>query len=157
MKKAVLVETYRAGIAHAVRKAREAAQLSQRDLAKASGLSLDAVSRLEREAPGSAPNVATLIQVSAVLGVAVQALLPPTAPSPPQTYTERLGAEIARRRFAHGLTQTQLAARAGLSLDGVLRIEKGRSACRITSLVDVAAALETTPSSLLAAAEQAEG
>lgn len=52
-----------------------------------------------------------------------------------------LGEEIARRRQAVGLTQPQLAERAGLSLDGVLRIEKGRTAASVVTLFQIAAAL----------------
>lgn len=52
-----------------------------------------------------------------------------------------LGEEIARRRQAIGLTQPQLAERAGLSLDGVLRIEKGRTAASVVTLFQIAAAL----------------
>ncbi len=52
-----------------------------------------------------------------------------------------LGDEVARRRNALGLTQPQLAASAGLSLDGLLRIEKARAAPSIVSLFQIAGAL----------------
>lgn len=53
----------------------------------------------------------------------------------------QLGAEIARRRQVLELTQPQLAERAGISLDGLLRIEKGRSATTVVTLVQIARAL----------------
>ncbi len=37
-----------------------------------------------------------------------------------------LGAEIRSRRLAGGWTQSELAAAAGLSRDGVMRLERGR-------------------------------
>jgi transcriptional regulator with XRE-family HTH domain len=52
-----------------------------------------------------------------------------------------LGGEVARRRTALGLTQPELAERAGMSLDGVLRIERGKSAPTIVTLLRLTSAL----------------
>lgn len=67
---------------------------------------------------------------------------------------ERLGAEVARRRTLLGLTQPALADRAGISLDGLLSIEKGRSAPSTVTLIQVAQALACPAAAILAVVDE---
>jgi transcriptional regulator with XRE-family HTH domain len=60
-----------------------------------------------------------------------------------------IGAEIARRREAAGLTQRTLAARIGVSPSRVSDVENGRTRPTMRTLETFAAALRTTPSALL--------
>jgi transcriptional regulator with XRE-family HTH domain len=71
----------------------------------------------------------------------------------PQRHDEEIAKEfglnlrLARRRA--GLSQTRLAEKAGLSRDGIYRIECGSRSPRIDSLILIAAALEIEPAALL--------
>jgi transcriptional regulator with XRE-family HTH domain len=59
-----------------------------------------------------------------------------------------LGTEVARRRGLAELTQPELAERAGLSLDGLLRVEKARAAPSVVTLLQIAGALGCSPADL---------
>lgn len=64
-----------------------------------------------------------------------------------------LGGEVARRRGLLELTQPALAERANLSLDGLLRIEKGKSAPTAVTLIQLGRALGCTAAALLETVE----
>ncbi len=55
---------------------------------------------------------------------------------------ERLGAEIARRRVDLGLSQRELAELCGTTQSAVARLEAGRRAARLDTLLRVAHALD---------------
>jgi DNA-binding XRE family transcriptional regulator len=55
---------------------------------------------------------------------------------------ERLGAEIARRRAEVGLSQRELAELCGTTQSAVARLEAGRRAARLDTLLRVANALD---------------
>jgi transcriptional regulator with XRE-family HTH domain len=65
-----------------------------------------------------------------------------------------LGRALAVRRAELGLTRKAVAARAALSYPYVAELERGRKAPSAAALTAIAAALEVTPSELLARAEQ---
>ena len=67
---------------------------------------------------------------------------------------DAVGAAIRRAREAANLTQDELAAASGVSRPAIARIELGNSSVQIDRLWDLASALQTTPSVLLANAEQ---
>ncbi len=67
---------------------------------------------------------------------------------------DAVGAAIRRAREAANLTQDELAAASGVSRPAIARIELGNSSVQIDRLWDLASALQTTPSALLANAEQ---
>ena len=54
---------------------------------------------------------------------------------------QTLGREIGRRRTELRLTQVELASRSRLSLDGMIRIEMGRTNATVGSLLSIARAL----------------
>ena len=60
-----------------------------------------------------------------------------------------LGRQIRKRRKALHLTQDELATRAGISLSFLGHIERGSRKASIETLVSTAAALGTSPDSLL--------
>lgn len=63
---------------------------------------------------------------------------------------EELGARIRKRRHQLGLTQEQLAERAGVSKETVGRIEQGTGSPALITISRVANALGTTGSALIA-------
>jgi len=67
---------------------------------------------------------------------------------------DAVGAAIRRAREAAELSQDELAAASGVSRPVIARIELGNSSIQIDRLWDLASALKTTPSALLANAEQ---
>ncbi|MBF6223327.1 helix-turn-helix transcriptional regulator [Nocardia abscessus] len=67
---------------------------------------------------------------------------------------DAVGAAVRRAREAAGLNQDELAAASGVSRPAIARIELGNSSVQIDRLWDLAEALSTTPSALLAEAEQ---
>ncbi|MFF4740509.1 helix-turn-helix domain-containing protein [Streptomyces sp. NPDC001262] len=65
-------------------------------------------------------------------------------------YESGIGERIARLRIRRGMTQEQLAERAGLSVDVVRKLEQGRrKTARLTSINALASALDTEPSHLV--------
>ena len=60
-----------------------------------------------------------------------------------------LGERVRRQRMALGLTQTALAAQAGIPIPNLSRIEHGRQSIYIERLVDLAAALQVSADYLL--------
>jgi transcriptional regulator with XRE-family HTH domain len=69
------------------------------------------------------------------------------------TTSSSVGERIRSLRRRHGLTQRQLAERAGLSLEGVYTVEAGRKRPRATTIQLLAAALDVRPSDLLPLAQ----
>lgn len=73
-----------------------------------------------------------------------------TRSSPPiKALNVRIGKTIRLRRKLLGLTQIELADRAGISFQGIQKWECGSIALSAAQLVFLAEALETTPSRLL--------
>ncbi|WP_448223573.1 helix-turn-helix domain-containing protein [Gordonia iterans] len=66
---------------------------------------------------------------------------------------EAVGWAIKQRRTAKGLTQQDLAGISGVSRPAIARMETGQASTQIDRLWDIAAALDTSPSDLLSAAE----
>lgn len=64
-----------------------------------------------------------------------------------------VGSAIAAARNERGLTQTQLADAAGISRSSIARLEAGDHGASVDMLFNLAVALGTKPSILLAAAE----
>jgi len=59
------------------------------------------------------------------------------------------GARLQELRREHGLSQAELAGRAGISLTTVVRLERrGRASCRGRTLARLVAALDAQPSSI---------
>ena len=65
-------------------------------------------------------------------------------------FLERLGDRVRERRQAAGLTQAELAERAGLHRTFVGSVERGERNVALLSLRRIARALRTTPADLLA-------
>lgn len=64
-----------------------------------------------------------------------------------------VGRAIATARTERGLTQTELAEAAGISRSSIARLEAGDHGASVDVLFNIAVALGTKPSALLAAAE----
>ena len=62
---------------------------------------------------------------------------------------EQFGRILREMRIAKGLTQEELAFRAGMSVPYLSDIERGKSAPSLSMLADLALALETHPSEML--------
>ncbi|MEV0466646.1 helix-turn-helix transcriptional regulator [Nocardia tengchongensis] len=67
---------------------------------------------------------------------------------------DAVGAAVRRAREAAGMSQEDLAGASGVSRSVIARIELGSASVQIDRLWDLAEALSTTPSALLADAEQ---
>jgi transcriptional regulator with XRE-family HTH domain len=65
-----------------------------------------------------------------------------------------LGVQLREERNARGWTQRELADRAGVHVNVIGSIERGRSAMRISTLVLIAEALEMTSADLLGETER---
>jgi len=63
---------------------------------------------------------------------------------------ERFGSNVRALRQEKGWTQEELADRSGLASVQISRVERGAREVRLTTLVRLMAALETTPARLLA-------
>jgi transcriptional regulator with XRE-family HTH domain len=66
-----------------------------------------------------------------------------------RTLEELFGQEVTRRREKLGLTQEELAFRAGLGTNTIQKYEAGEREPRAKALVKLASALETSPTELL--------
>ncbi|MGV9482421.1 MULTISPECIES: helix-turn-helix domain-containing protein [Gordonia] len=66
---------------------------------------------------------------------------------------DAVGDAIRRARVGAGLTQQQLADASGVSRPAIARIETGEASTQVDRLWDLAEALGTTPSAILADAE----
>ncbi|WP_460067418.1 helix-turn-helix transcriptional regulator [Streptomyces sp. YKOK-I1] len=77
--------------------------------------------------------------------------VPAASPQPPWVLAERtvLGRAIRTSRVQAGLTQEQVALRAGLDRAGVVRIELGQQSPTTDTLIRIAAALGVTVSDLV--------
>lgn len=67
-----------------------------------------------------------------------------------EEHVKHLSAQIRQRRAALGFTQAHLAEQAGISVELVSRLERGRCRPSVATLVALALALDTTPNALLA-------
>lgn len=67
---------------------------------------------------------------------------------------DAVGAAIRRARESAGMTQDELAETSGLSRPSIARIELGTSGVQLDRLFELAEAMSTTPSALLADAER---
>jgi len=65
------------------------------------------------------------------------------------TPAEQVGAEVRRRRLAIGLSQEELAARAGLHRTYVGSVERGERNLTLSSILKIARALDAPPAALL--------
>jgi transcriptional regulator with XRE-family HTH domain len=122
-----------------LRRLREARGWTQAELARRAGVSRDAVLRVER---GRAPVADTARKLAAALGsgAADLSLLAPPRPKV---------AGLREVRAARGLSQGELAARAGLGRPTVSRLERGHQAPTSRTLASLARALGVAPEELL--------
>jgi XRE family transcriptional regulator, regulator of sulfur utilization len=65
-----------------------------------------------------------------------------------------LGIQVRELRNEHGWTQRELAERAGVHVNVIGSIERGRSAMRISTLVEICRALQTTCDGLIGETER---
>ena len=109
----------------------------------------------------------TLTRIAKGLGIGVGDLFepapkPPTQPAPnpvPAPATgdrlQLLGRRVGHLRRERGLTQTELAARVGVTPSLITRLENGRSArCPISVVLDIADELGVGPDALVGAGQQ---
>ena len=68
---------------------------------------------------------------------------------PEATYLQQLGRSLKLHRVKAGLTQEQLADRAGMHRTFIGLVERGESGLSVERLVDLAAALSVEPADLL--------
>ncbi|WP_225536144.1 MULTISPECIES: helix-turn-helix domain-containing protein [Tsukamurella] len=66
---------------------------------------------------------------------------------------DAVGEALRRARLSSGLSQEGLAKLSGVSRAAIARIETGEASTQVDRLWDLAAALDTTPSAILAQAE----
>lgn len=134
-----------------IREARKAVGLSQEELAFQADVHPKAISGYETGRVR--PTAATMARLAAVLGVASGDLAvsvePPIPDWEPVTVAEEFGRNLFMARRRAGLSQRALADRAGMSLDGVNKIERGRRSVRLLSLLNLAAATGVDPCDLL--------
>lgn len=64
-------------------------------------------------------------------------------------YSQRIGARIAEHRRAAGMTQTEFAARLGVSHSRISDIERGRGRVTVFTLARIAAVLGIEPAELV--------
>jgi transcriptional regulator with XRE-family HTH domain len=62
---------------------------------------------------------------------------------------ERFGENVRRARKEHGWTQEDLSAESGLAVVQISRIERGKREIRLTTLIRLLDALDTSPETLL--------
>jgi transcriptional regulator with XRE-family HTH domain len=105
-------------IGQRVRQARQARDLTIEQLARRAGLSLSAVSELERGCTRY-PLVSTLVALARALD------MPPSWLVAPDQLT--LGQRLRATRAARGLTQTQLAAMVGVPVSRISKLESGET------------------------------
>jgi transcriptional regulator with XRE-family HTH domain len=67
----------------------------------------------------------------------------------PDDFYPELGSKIRRRRDAIGMTQSTLAAKAGVSRTSITNIERGGQAILVHQFLNIAMALKVPPASLL--------
>ena len=70
--------------------------------------------------------------------------------------TNGIGEKIVRYRKANGISQTYLAARIGISKQGLLKIEKGQSSPRVSTIRKILEVLCITPNQLFGLEEMTE-
>jgi transcriptional regulator with XRE-family HTH domain len=141
-------------IGQRVRRARRARDLTMEQLARHAGLSLSAVSELERERTRR-PQVSTLVALARALDRPPFWLVDADAGAPDHV---TLGQRLRATRAVRGLTQAQLATMVGLPASRVSRLESG--AIRMPSFVllgALAAALEVSPTWLAGLAPDPTG
>lgn len=73
----------------------------------------------------------------------------PSTPEPLSNATAEFGQRVRRRRLERGLTQEQLAAKAGLHWTFVGQVERGRRNITLHNILKLAAALDSDPGQLL--------
>lgn len=74
----------------------------------------------------------------------------------PNALYQQIGSAIASRRAAQKISQLTLATAVGLTRTSISNIEKGRQKMLVHTLIDIAEALELSPSALLPTKEQAQ-
>lgn len=134
-----------------IREARKAVGLSQEELAFQADVHPKAISGYETGRVR--PTAATMARLAAVLGVASGDLAvsvePPIPDWEPVTVAEEFGRNLFMARRRAGLTQQRLAELAGMSLDGVHKIERGKRAPGLDSIARLSFVLEVKPSELI--------
>lgn len=119
-----------------IRTLREKKGLSVTDLARASGLSPAHISEIERGR--TSPSIRTLEKLAQVLDVQTSELVRAVGAS-------GVGAKLKRLRERLGLSQKELAERAGVSYGLIGQIESGRTQSSVTTLSLLANALGVSP------------
>jgi transcriptional regulator with XRE-family HTH domain len=150
----MLLDMNAMSIGQRVRQARQARDLTMEHLARRTGLSLSAVSELERDRTRY-PQASTLVALARALDVSTTWLAAAALLTPAQV---TLGQRLRAARAARGLTQTQLAAMVGVPVSRISKLEIGTT--RQPSFVllgAVAAALDVSPTWLAGLAPATPG
>jgi transcriptional regulator with XRE-family HTH domain len=137
-----------------LRAARVAAGLSQETMAERAGLNRTGLSMIERGF--RLPRIDTLVKLALALGVFPGKLLDrgaqrrvPMTSVTTQGLARNFGLNVAQRRHARGLNQTQLGELVGMHRNDISLVERGKRRSRIIYLVKLADALGVDPEDLL--------
>lgn len=126
----------RARVGSTVRKLREQKGITVTELARASGLSPAHISEIERGR--TAPSVRTVEKLARALGVSPGVLVRSVG-------ANGVGEKLRRLRERLGLTQKEVAEKAGVSYGLIGQIESGRTQSSVTTLSLLAEALGVSP------------
>lgn len=126
----------RARVGSTVRRLREQKGITVTELARATGLSPAHISEIERGR--TAPSVRTLEKLARALGVSPGVLVRSVG-------ANGVGEKLRRLRERLGLTQKEVAEKAGVSYGLIGQIESGRTQSSVTTLSLLAEALGVSP------------
>ncbi|WP_436704325.1 helix-turn-helix domain-containing protein [Geodermatophilus sp. CPCC 205761] len=136
----------RRDLAERVRQARQAADFTQETLARASGVTVQHIQRIERATAN--PTLTTLYAISDALGVDVRTLVargdlvePDSRGNLPLSRSRALAEGVRRARQAADVTQEYLSQASGVTVRHVRRIERGEANPSLATLCAIGDAL----------------
>lgn len=164
------MDAFRALLGSRIRLLRKAAGMNQAQLAEASGVEINTISRYETGS--SSPSVEQLLSLAAALKVSPIAIISTHSPVPQRpvddgkvslsrdgsqnTFTSHmdvfkslLGARLKIIRKAKDMNQSELAKAAGLEVKAISRYETGTTAPSIEHLLNISSALGVSPMEIL--------
>ncbi|WP_213950551.1 helix-turn-helix domain-containing protein [Tepidanaerobacter syntrophicus] len=127
-----------------IRSLRQKRNMTLEDLARQTGLSVSYLSEVERGK--KQPSLETLEKISQALNISRDALLSPTSPA----NTSGLGAKISIIREEKGMSLSELAEKANISPSYLCQIENSKVMPALSTLKNIAAALDVEPELLMA-------
>lgn len=127
-----------------IRSLRQNRNMTLEDLARQTGLSVSYLSEVERGK--KQPSLETLEKISQTLNISRDALLSSTSP----TNTGGLGAKISIIREEKGMSLSELAEKANISPSYLCQIENSKVMPALSTLKNIAAALDVEPELLMA-------